>query len=432
MKPVDKLEEPLVAYGHEINAFDQLDLTRLYSYADYFKWKFSERVELIKGMVHPMSPAPSPTHQSVSGNLFFEFKSFLKGTSCMVFSAPFDVRLSHAETQADDKIMTVVQPDICVICRPEKIDTRGCAGAPDLIVEVLSPGNTTREMGVKFDLYEKNKVKEYWLADPEHKIILVYVLRGHKYTALKPFTQDDSIISPSFPGLNFKIRDVFAWGSPLMERYDSLKQGYKVGEPTVAYGDEILSFDQLDITAPHSYADYLKWKFSERVELIRGHIHKMSPAPGLSHQKTARKLVGKIENLLKDEKCELFFTPFDLRLPDLKKRADDHLVSTVVQPDICIICAPHKMDAHGCIGAPDLIIEILSPGNSKREMNIKYDLYEENGVREYWMADPQNNVILVYVLRDDRYSGLKPFTEEDELVSPSFPELKFRVREVFE
>ncbi len=202
-------------------------------------------------------------------------------------------------------------------------------------------------------------------------------------------------------------------------------------EPVMAYGD-ITSLEQLDLTKRYSYADYFRWKFQERVELIRGFIHKMSPAPAPTHQKVARKLVLGIGNYLQNKPCEVFFAPFDVRLPDSKKQKNDHLVYTVIQPDICVICDLAKIDTRGCIGAPDLVIEILSPGNTKKEMGIKFDLYEENGVKEYWLVEPTEKVIYVYILQKGRFIGLKPFTEDDDISPALFPELKFKVGDIFE
>lgn len=214
MKPEKVVEEPLVANGSEIVSLDQLDFSRRYSYADYFKWKFEERVELIKGFIYKMS-APSPTHQSISIYFTGTFFNFFRRKACRVFAASFDVRLPDSKKQTDDKLVyTVVQPDLCVICDPEKIDDRGCIGAPDLVVEILSSGNTIKEMGIKFDLYEENGVKEYWLVEPDDKAILVYVLRDGKYVGLKPFTEEDEMSSPLFPELRFAVKEVFEQVSP--------------------------------------------------------------------------------------------------------------------------------------------------------------------------------------------------------------------------
>jgi Uma2 family endonuclease len=96
-----------------------------------------------------------------------------------------------------------------VICGENKLDDKGCNGSPDLIVEILSPGNTKKEMGIKFDLYEENDVKEYWIVDPSEKIVLMYVLKENKYVGLKPFIEDDNIASSLFPQLNFPLAEIF-------------------------------------------------------------------------------------------------------------------------------------------------------------------------------------------------------------------------------
>ncbi len=430
MEPDKKVEEPSIAYGTEITSLDQLDLTKLYSYADYFKWKFRERVELIKGFIYKMSPAPGAVHQSVALKLTLKIGLFFEGKRCRMFFAPFDVRLPDSKKQTDDQsVFTVVQPDICVICDPGKIDNRGCIGAPDLVIEILSPGNSTREMTIKFDLYEENGVKEYWLVKPWDKTILVYVLEEGKYIGLKPFTEDNEMASPLFPGLKFKVGDIFITS---YQAEPEAEQGNIVSEPAMAYGSEITSLDQLDVTKLYSYADYFKWKFEERVELIKGIIYKMSPAPSPVHQLIFGVLFWEIQSFFKRKACKVFAAPFDVRLPDSGKQTDDQLVFTVVQPDISVICDPGKIDARGCIGPPDLVVEILSPGSSKKDKEIKFGLYEENGVKEYWLVEPADKVILVYVLKDGKYVGLKSFTGEDEMSSPLFAGLKFKVGEVFE
>jgi Uma2 family endonuclease len=210
MKPENVVNEPPADYGN-ILSLEQLDLSKRYSYADYFRWKFQERVELIKGFIYKMSPAPSAKHQLISGNLFFKVRSYFENNSCKVFSAPFDVRLPDSKKQKinDELVFTVVQPDLSVICDAGKIDERGCVGAPDLVIEILSPGNTKKEMGIKFDLYEENGVKEYWLVELSEKVVYVYILKDGKFIGLKPFTEDDEMRSSLFKDLRFPVEDIF-------------------------------------------------------------------------------------------------------------------------------------------------------------------------------------------------------------------------------
>jgi Uma2 family endonuclease len=194
----------------------------------------------------------------------------------------------------------------------------------------------------------------------------------------------------------------------------------------------ITSIDQLDLNKTYSYADYLSWKFQERLELIKGKIFKMSPAPNVLHQSILTQLQGRIYNVLSDKPCKLFSAPFDVRLYDSKKSKRNEDVFTVVQPDLCVICDPNKLDEHGAIAAPELVIEILSPGNSKKEMKYKYDLYEEAGVLEYWIVDPSYKTVLVFLLENGKFIGQHPLIDEDKMVSKLLPELDFLVGDVFE
>ena len=122
----------------------------------------------------------------------------------------FDVRLLNKKLSSPDKdIFTVVQPDLCVICDEEKLDERGCNGVPDLVIEILSPGNSKKEMGIKFELYEEAGVKEYWIVEPAEKAVFVYYLSDEKLIGQRPLTTDDTIKSPLFPELNFAVETIF-------------------------------------------------------------------------------------------------------------------------------------------------------------------------------------------------------------------------------
>jgi Uma2 family endonuclease len=200
MKSEDPIsEEPITDYA-------RLDLSGTYSYFDYLRWHFKERVELIRGKVFKMSPAPNVNHQSILLNLGADFGFFFKQHSCRVFPAPFDVRLPIAKPGKD---YTVVQPDICVICDDSKLDKQGCKDAPDLVVEILSPGNSKHEMQTKFELYEEAGVKEYWIVEPEKKLVLVYSLKDGKYIGLRPFLEGDTIDCVLFPQLKIAVDDIF-------------------------------------------------------------------------------------------------------------------------------------------------------------------------------------------------------------------------------
>ncbi|MCT8845780.1 Uma2 family endonuclease [Glaesserella parasuis] len=191
--------------------------------------------------------------------------------------------------------------------------------------------------------------------------------------------------------------------------------------------NEITSLSQLDLNGSYSYGDYLKWKFQERVEIIKGKIMAMSPAPNRLHQRISMKLTKAFLDVFDGHQCELYVAPFDVRFPDSNGK-----IKTVVQPDLCVICDPNKLDEKGCIGAPDLIVEILSPGNSKREMKDKYELYQEQGVSEYWIVRPEEQHIQIYVLENGRYMGVQPVVEGDVVTSIKFPALSFDTSGLYE
>ncbi|WP_439559297.1 Uma2 family endonuclease [Dyadobacter sp.] len=187
----------------------------------------------------------------------------------------------------------------------------------------------------------------------------------------------------------------------------------------------ITNINQLDLNGTYTYADYLLWQFEERLELIKGKIFKMSPAPNRQHQTILGNFHLSIGSFFKNHYCQVF-----LRLPRKNQDVSDGKIYTVVQPDLCIVCDEAKLDDKGCIGAPDLIIEILSPGNSKKEMDNKFTLYEECGVREYWLVEPAENAVFVYVLNEEgKYVGLQPAISK--LTSTIFPELTINLEEVF-
>jgi len=175
-----------------------------YTYADYCKWDDDERWELINGEAYAMAPAPAWEHQDVSGNLFLQLRQFLDGKPCKVFAAPFDVRLN-----ADSYDDTVVQPDIVVICDRAKLSGTGCVGAPDMVIEILSPSTTRHDTHTKFRLYQEFGVREYWIVNPDAKTLTVHVLENGKYYTS---TYTDTDIAPVhvLEGCEIVLEKVFA------------------------------------------------------------------------------------------------------------------------------------------------------------------------------------------------------------------------------
>ena len=194
---------------------------------------------------------------------------------------------------------------------------------------------------------------------------------------------------------------------------------------------KITQLSQLDLDATYSYADYLTWQLDKTVELIKGKIMLMSPAPNVKHQSISWQLNGLLFQYFKNKACHAFAAPFDVCLDDQQKSDQD--IYTVVQPDLSVICDLNKLTEQSCLGSPDWIIEILSPGNSKKEMQTKYALYQESGVTEYWMVYPYEKAVHQFVLDDktEKYQLIAMFSEEDFATPQVFPDLKIDLQEVF-
>lgn len=196
---------------------------------------------------------------------------------------------------------------------------------------------------------------------------------------------------------------------------------------------EIVSLDQLDVVnGRYTYADYLTWKFEQAIELIRGKILAMS-APSRHHQRISWLLSGKVYTHFKNHPCHAYTAPFDVRLYDKRKSAKANKdIYSVVQPDLCVICDLEKLDDRGCLGAPDLVVEILSRGNSTKEMKIKKQLYEESGIREYWILDPEHECAFQFHLTEaGAYSPATIYVKEDAVNCVVFPDLKVPLEEIF-
>ncbi len=185
-------------------------LDKKFSYADYLSWPDDERWEIIKGVAYDMSPAPAREHQRVSAIIFAKIYNFLSNKKCEVYFAPFDVRLGETKDEADEEIETVVQPDIVVICDQNKLDKRGCLGAPDITVEILSPSTSYKDQTEKLLLYEKHGVKEYWIVNPDAKYAMIYCLEGVKYGKPEYLTENDILESRALEGLKINLSEVWA------------------------------------------------------------------------------------------------------------------------------------------------------------------------------------------------------------------------------
>jgi Uma2 family endonuclease len=177
-----------------------------------------------------------------------------------------------------------------------------------------------------------------------------------------------------------------------------------------------------------SYADYLSWDDDNRYEIIDGTVYDMN-APLRLHQKFLVELVTIFHNHFRDKTCEVYMAPFDVRLPKKSKRDED--IFDVVQPDLSVICDPAKLDDKGCVGAPDLVVEIVSPSTASHDQIRKRALYEERGVREFWLLHPQDRILSIYLLADGRFGRPEIFGDDAEVCSFIFPELCVDLKMIF-
>lgn len=192
----------------------------------------------------------------------------------------------------------------------------------------------------------------------------------------------------------------------------------------------ITSLEQLDLKKKYTYADYLTWQFDEYVELFKGWIFPMS-GPSRAHQKISRQLILAMGNFFNKNHCELYHAPFDVRLVKNKNGVTEKDIYTVVQPDLCVICDLEKLDDKGCFGSPEFIIEIISESNSTRDVKYKFDLYEENGVEEYWLVRPNEKTVQRFFLENEKYVFKGNFTVEDQVNSVLFPNLDINLSVIF-
>ncbi len=189
-----------------------LDMNKRYTYADYLTWADGKMRELIHGIIKKMSPAPSLEHAEVSSNISWNLGSLIRKNkgNCKVFSAPFDVRFPKQGEMADNKIDTVVQPDICIVCDLSKLDHRGCCGAPDMIVEILSPSTFRKDVTEKFALYESSGVREYWIVHPSDKAITTFILqKDGKYDAGTTYEWEGKVPVHILNQWDIDLNDIF-------------------------------------------------------------------------------------------------------------------------------------------------------------------------------------------------------------------------------
>lgn len=180
-----------------------------YTYADYLNWPEEERWEIIDGIPY-MQATPTRIHQEILMELSKQIAVYLTGKSCKVYPAPFCVRLPQECDKNENDLKNVVEPDISIICDKSKLDDKGCLGAPDMIIEIISPSSTRNDKIKKFNKYEKAGVKEYWIVEPDQKFISVFILeKSKRYGRPEIYTENDKIALSIFQDLVIDLNPVF-------------------------------------------------------------------------------------------------------------------------------------------------------------------------------------------------------------------------------
>lgn len=182
----------------------------------------------------------------------------------------------------------------------------------------------------------------------------------------------------------------------------------------------------------YTYKDYLTWPIDERWELIHGKAYNMSPAPSTLHQRLVMRISSILYNYLEGKPCEVFIAPFDVRLTHMSLNNEED-IDTIIQPDITIVCDKTKIDEKGCNGSPDMVVEVISPSTMKKDMRDKLFLYQQHGIKEYWLVLPKDQTILVYKKTDDGVYEAAPevYDSSDELTPSILPDLTISLDNVF-
>ena len=179
-----------------------------YTFADCLTWGEHDRIELINGDAYMMAP-PTRIHQKVSGEIFRQLANYLDGKACEVYPAPFAVRLFEQEGDRPEDVFTMVEPDISVVCDKSKLDQYGCKGAPDLVIEILSPSTRRHDRLVKWSLYQRAGVREYWLVNPEEQSVQVMLLDNGTLIRYEDYGREDTARVTVLDGCLIDLRKVF-------------------------------------------------------------------------------------------------------------------------------------------------------------------------------------------------------------------------------
>lgn len=356
-----------------------------YTVQDYCALPDDIRVELIDGVIYYMG-APSCIHQLTVGEIFRQIANFIHDNNgdCYPLLSPLDVQLNQ-----DNKNM--LQPDVGIVCDKELIKNQtNVYGAPDFVVEVISPSSKKRDYTIKLAKYQNAGVREYWIVDPYRKTVLVYFFENDVNPTIYPL---DSTIS------------VNIYNGRLVIDFSKIAQWARRQDNIVKETAEYAVYPKKK-QGEYTYEDYCALPDDVRFELIDGVLIYMN-SPHINHQFISGEIFRQLSNFIHDNKgkCKVFYAPVDVILDK-----DD---KTCVQPDIGIFCNNNLISDKGTLyGAPDFVLEIISKSTSKKDYKLKPNKYKNSGVREYWIVDPYKEKVLVYFFENDINPTIYPIDAE--------------------
>ena len=365
-----------------------------YTIEDYYALPEDVRAELIDGVLYNMT-APRLIHQRLLLDIAVQLQAQIdaRGGECQVFVAPLDVKLD-----SDNK--TMVQPDVMILCDPDKEEEWGIDGAPDFLMEILSPSTRRKDMQVKLKKYRSSGVKEYWMIDPKEKKLYAYDFESgvEKICALEGvcgLALYKEEIKLNLSELAQKILETEERRSRKRAAYDTK------GEQRIQGVEE-----QIGYHAPsqksYTIEDYFALPEDRWAELIDGEFYEMETPP-VEHQEIVMNFMEQVYTDVK-ARGDKIFPPRTSVQPD----CDD---ATVMLPDVLIFSERDKQKKRVIYGAPDFVLEVLSPSTRRKDLTIKHRKYLNAGVREYWIIDPAEKRLITYDFEKGENVASYPFTE---------------------
>ncbi len=383
---IDIIQESAeLAYNQKEYTYE--DILKLEEKDDKENPNNKKRYELIDGQIYEMS-SPTTMHQEILGEILFQFKLYFKDKKCKPI---MDLNL-NIYNKSEKEITSMYIPDLQVVCNQNMFSEKMINGAPSLVVEVLSPSSKMRDKFIKYNKYQECGVKEYWIIDSESKKAYVYELNEGKYlsSAIYDYVNED-IKSVLFKKLIVSLKELnihMIYDINANEETDIIQESAELAYNQKEYTyEDILKLEEKD--------DKENPNNKKRYELIDGQIYEMS-SPSLQHQRILLKLAAKFDKYFKNKRCEPIID-FNLNMSNKKE------ITNMYIPDLQVVCNQNMFSEKMINGVPSLVVEILSPSSKMHDKFIKYNKYQECGVKEYWIIDSESKKAYVYELKDGKY-----------------------------